>query len=66
MPPDTLLPSVPLRTRLHELLTHALPVQALQSKLRHDAGERALLPECNRAIMYEHDCRVKRDKTHDA
>jgi hypothetical protein len=66
LPPDTLLPSVPLRTRLHELLTHALPVQVLQSKLRHDAGERALLPECNGAFMYEYDCRVTRDKTHDA
>ena len=53
LPPDTLPSSVPLRTRLHELLNHALPVQVLQSKLRHDAGERALLPECNGAIMYE-------------
>jgi hypothetical protein len=63
--PHTLLSSVPLRTRLRKLLIHALPVQVLQSKLRHDAGELELLPECNGAIMYEYDCRVKRGKTND-
>ena len=55
-----------VRLRLHELLAQARPVQVLQRKLRHDAGERALLPECNGAFMYEYDCRVTRDKTHDA